>query len=93
MVARLTREPREKTLRNIGAISIAIAISMVGLGTIEPAAAKARKGCRVEQQHQVNQTGECEGIIIENLDRGISSTGHFYRTHSHKAKKRPRGTR
>jgi hypothetical protein len=93
VVARLAREPREKTLRNIGAISIVIAISMAGLGTTEPAVAKARKGCRAQQQHQINQTGECEGIIIENLDRGISSTGHFYRTHSQKAKKRPRGTR
>ncbi len=35
------------------------------------AAAKIRKGCR-DQQHQVNQRGECNDIIIENLDRGVS---------------------
>jgi hypothetical protein len=79
-------------LRSIGAISIAIAVSMVGLGSAESAVAKVRKGCRA-QQHQVNQTGECEGIIIENLDGGASSKGHFYRTNSHKAKKHPKGTR
>jgi hypothetical protein len=86
----LAGEPREKTLRSIGVIGIAVAVSMVGLGATEPAAAKVRKGCRAQQQHQVNQTGECEGIIIENLDR--SSTGPFYRSKSQKAKKHPRGT-
>lgn len=79
-------------MRSIAAIGIAIAISMVGLGSTEPAVAKVRKGCRA-QQHQVNQTGECEDIIIENLDGGVSSKAHFYRSHSHKAKKHPRGTR
>jgi hypothetical protein len=89
----LAGEPRERTLRSIGVIGLAVAISMVGLGATEPAAAKVRKGCRVQQQHQVNQTGECEDIIIENLDRGISSTGRFYRSNSHKAKRHARGTR
>jgi hypothetical protein len=92
VIAHLAGEPREKTLRSIGVIGIAVAVSMVGLGATEPAAAKVRKGCRVQQQHQVNQTGECEGIIIENLDGGISSTGPFYRGKSHKAKKHLRGT-
>jgi len=69
---------------------MAVAISMVGLGATEPAVAKIRKGCR-DQQHQVNQTGECNDIIIENLDR--SSTGHLYRSNSQKAKKHPRRTR
>jgi hypothetical protein len=93
VVVHLAREPREKTLRSIGVIGIAVAISMAGLGATEPAVAKVRKGCRAQQQHQVNQTGECQDIIIENLDRGVSSTGHFYRSNSHKAKKHPRDTR
>jgi hypothetical protein len=80
-------------LRTIGVIGIALAISMAGLGATEPAVAKVPKGCKTRQQHQVNQTGECEDIIIENLNRGVSSTGHFYRSKSHKAKKHPRGTR
>jgi hypothetical protein len=88
----LAGEPREKTLRSIGAIGIAVAISVVGLGATEPAAAKVRKSCKVQQQ-QVNQTGECEDIIVENLDHGVSSTGHFYRTNSQKAKKQHRGAR
>jgi hypothetical protein len=71
---------------------MAIAISMVGLGITEPAVAKVRKGCR-DQQRQGNQTGECNDIIIENLDRGVSSAGHLYRSNSHKAKKHPRKTR
>jgi hypothetical protein len=78
-------------LRSIGVIAIAVAIGIVGLGATEPAVAKVRKGCRA-QQHQVNQTSECEDIIIENLDRGVSSTGHFYRSNSQKAKKHRRGT-
>jgi hypothetical protein len=85
---------REETLRSIGVafIGMAVAISMVGLGVTESAAAKVRKGCR-DQQQQGNQTGECNDIIIENLDRGISSSGHLYRSNSHKAKKHPRRTR
>jgi hypothetical protein len=47
-------------------IGMAVAISMVGFGVTEPAVAKVRKGYR--NQHQVNQTGECNDIIIENLD-------------------------
>jgi hypothetical protein len=80
---------REDTLRSIGValIGMAVAISMVGLGVTEPAVAKVRKGCRDQQQQRVNQTGECNDIIIENLDRGPSSTGHFYRSNSQKAKK------
>jgi len=80
---------QEETLRSIGVafIGMAVAISMVGFGVTEPAVAKVRKGCRNQQQHQVNQTGECNDIIIENLDRGVSSTGHFYRSNSQKAKK------
>jgi hypothetical protein len=62
---------------------MAVAISMVGFGVTEPAVAKVRKGCRNQQQHQVNQTGECNDIIIENLDRGPK--GPFYRSNSHKA--------
>ncbi len=79
---------REETLRSIGLafIGMALVISIVGLGVTEPAAAKIRKGCR-DQQHQVNQRGECNDIIIENLDRGVSSTGHFYRSNAQKAKK------
>ncbi len=92
VIVHLAREPREKTLRSIAVIGIAVALSMVGLGASEPAVAKVRKGCRT-QQHQVNQTGECEDIIIENLDRGVSSGGHFYRGNSRKAKKHPRATR
>jgi hypothetical protein len=65
---------------------MAVALSMLGLGVTEPAVAKIRKGCK-GQQHQVNQTGECNDIIIENLDRGVSSTGHFYRSNAHRAKK------
>ena len=71
---------------------MAVAISMVGLGVTEPAVAKIRKGCR-DQQHQVNQTGECNDIIIENLDRGVSSTGHLYRGNAQKAKKRKSQTK
>jgi hypothetical protein len=84
---------REETLRSIGVafIAMAVAISMVGLGVTESAAAKVRKGCRDQQQG--NQTGECNDIIIENLDRGVNSSGHFYRSNSHKAKKHPRRTR
>ena len=78
-------------MRSIGAIGIALAISIAGLGATEPAVAKVPKGCRTQQQ--ANQTGECEGIIIENLNRGVSSTGHFYRTNSQKARKHRRGTR
>jgi hypothetical protein len=75
-------------LRSIGLAftGMAVAISMVGLGVTEPAVAKERKGCR-DQQHQANQTGECNDIIIENLDRGVSSTGHLYRSNAQKAKK------
>jgi hypothetical protein len=80
-------------LRSIGVIGIAVAISLAGFAATQPAVAKARKDCRVHQQHQVNQTGECEGIIIENLDRGVSSTAHFYRSNPQKTKKHPRGTR
>ena len=82
-------------MRSIGVafIGMAVAFSVAGLGVTEPAVAKVRKGCRDQQQHQVNQTGECNDIIIENLDRGVSSTGHFYRSNSQKAKKHPRRTR
>jgi hypothetical protein len=75
-------------LRSIGLAftGMAVAISMVGLGVTEPADAQVRKGCK-DQQHQVNQTGECNDIIIENLDRGVSSTGHLYRRNAQKAKK------
>ena len=84
---------REETLRSIGVafIGMAVAFSVAGLGVTEPAVAKVRKGC--SDQQQVNQTGECNDIIIENLDRGVSSTVHFYRSNSQKAKKHPRRTR
>ncbi len=84
---------REETLRNIGVafIGMAAAISMVSLGATEPAVAQVRKGCRDQQQRQVNQTGECNDIIIENLDRGPK--GPFYRSNSQKSKKHPRGKR
>jgi hypothetical protein len=83
---------REEALRSIGLafIGLAAAITMVGLGVTEPAVAKIRKGCGNQQQHQVNQTGECNDIIIENLDRGVSSTGHTYRSNSQKTKKHKR---
>ena len=83
---------REETLRSIGVafIGMAVAISIVGFGVTEPAVAKVRKGCRNQQQHQVNQTGECNDIIIENLDP--SSKGHFYRSNSQKTKKHVRRT-
>ena len=86
---------REETLRSIGVafIGMAVAISMVGFDVTEPAVAKIRKGCRGQQQHQVNQTGECNDVIIENLDRGPSSKGSFYRSNSPKAKKHPLRTR
>jgi hypothetical protein len=87
--------PREEALRSIAVVFIgmAVVVSMVGLGITEPAVAKVRKGCRDQQQHQVNQTGECNDIIIENLDRGPSSKGPFYRSNSQRAKKHPRRTR
>jgi hypothetical protein len=80
-------------LRSIGVafIGMAVAISMVDLGVTEPAVAQVRKGCRDQQQRQVNQTGECNDIIIENLDRGPK--GPFYRSKSQKAKKHPLITR
>jgi hypothetical protein len=71
---------------------MAVAISMVSLGATEPAVAQVRKGCRDQQQRQVNQTGECNDIIIENLDRGPKGPP-FYRSNSHKAKKHPLRTR
>jgi len=79
-------------LRSIGVafIGMAVAISIVGFGVTEPAVAKVRKGCKNQQQHQVNQTGECNDIIIENLDP--SSKGPFYRTNSQKTKKHSRRT-
>ncbi len=82
-------------MRSIGVafIGMAVAISVVGFGVTEPAVAKIRKGCRDQQQHQVNQTGECNDIIIENLDRGPGSKGPFYRSNSQKAKKHPLRTR
>ena len=84
---------REETLRSIGVafIGMAVAFSVAGLGVTEPAVAKVRKGCRDQQQQQGNQTGECNDIIIENLDRGPK--GPFYRSNSHKAKKHPLRTR
>jgi hypothetical protein len=63
---------------------------MAGFGVTEPAVAKVRKGCRNQPQHQVNQTGECNDIIIENLD--ASSKGPFYRSNSQKTKKHARRT-
>jgi hypothetical protein len=51
-----------------------------------PAVAKVPKGCRSNQQAN-NQTGECSNVIIENLNRGSSSTSQFYRSTSHKGKK------
>ena len=83
---------REDTLRSIGLafIGMAVAISMVSLGATEPAVAQVRKGCRDQQQYRVNQTGECNDIIIENLDP--SSKGPFYRSNSQKTKKHARRT-
>jgi hypothetical protein len=83
---------REETLRNIGVafIGMAVAICMACFGVTEPAVAKVRKGCRNQQQHQINQTGECNDIIIENLDP--SSKGPFYRSNSQKTKKHARRT-
>jgi hypothetical protein len=80
-------------LRNISVafIGMAAAISMVSLGATEPAVAQVRKGCRDQQQRQVNQTGACNDILIENLDRGPK--GPYYRSNSHKAKKQPLRTR
>jgi hypothetical protein len=71
---------------------MAVAISIAGFGVTEPAVAKVRKGCKnqQQQQHQVNQTGECNDIIIENLDP--SSKGPFYRSNSQKTKKHARRT-
>ena len=69
---------------------MAAAISIMGLCATEPALAKVRKGCR--SQEQPSQTGECNDIIIENLDRGPSSNGPFYHSNSHKAKKYARRT-
>jgi hypothetical protein len=80
---------REETLRSIGVafIGAAVAISMAGFGLTESAVAKVRKGCKSQQQ--LTQTGECNDIIIENLDRGGSSKGPYYRSHSQRAKKHP----
>ena len=72
-------------------VGMAVAIGTAGLSVTEQAVAKVRKGCRSQQQ--LSQTGECNDIIIENLDRGPSSTGPFYHSNSQKAKKHTRRTR
>jgi hypothetical protein len=63
-----------------------IAVALVAAFVAGPAFAKVPKGCRSNQQ-EANRTGECSNIIIENLNRGSSSTAHFYRSTSHKSKK------
>jgi hypothetical protein len=96
VTGQLTRErPWEETLRSnaVALIGMAVATSMVGLSLTEPAVGKVRKGCR-DQQQQSNQTGECNDIIIENLDRGPSSKGPFYHhSNSQRAKRHPLRTR
>jgi hypothetical protein len=76
-------------LRSIGVAftGIAIAFSMLAVGAVESAVAKVPKDCRGDRHHQVNQFDECRDIIIENLDRGSSTTAKFYRGNSQKAKK------
>jgi hypothetical protein len=83
----------EETLRSIAVAfaGMVVAISMLGLCVTEPAVAKVRKGCRSQQQP--SQTGECNDIIIENLDRGPSSNGPFYHSNPQEAKKHTRRTR
>ena len=82
-------------MRGIGValIGMAFVIGMIGFGVTEPAAAKVRKGCRDLQHHQADQTGECNDIIIENLDRESRSKGNFYQRNSQKGKKHSRRTR
>ena len=63
-----------------------IAVALIAAFVAGPAFAKVPKGCRSNQQ-EANRTGECSHVIIENLDRGSSSTAHFYRNSSHKSKK------
>ena len=76
-------------MRGIGVAfsGMAIALTIGAVGIIEPAFAKVPKDCRGDRHHQVNQSDECRDIIIENLDRGSSTTAKFYRGNSQKAKK------
>jgi hypothetical protein len=81
---------REETLRSIAVafVGMAVAIGMADISVTESAVAKVRKDCR--NQQQLSQTGECNDIIIENLDRGPSSNGPFYHSNSQKVKKHTR---
>jgi len=63
-----------------------IVVALIAAFVAGPALAKVPKGCRSSQQ-AATRTGECSNVIIENLDRGSSSTAHFYRNSSHKSKK------
>ena len=60
-------------------------VAFVAAFAVGPALAKVPKGGR--NQHANNRTGECSNIIIEDLDRGTSSTSHYYRSSSHKSNK------
>jgi len=66
---------------------MAIALGMGAVGIMEPAVAKVPKDCKDKQHHQATATDECRDIIIENLERGSSTTAKFYRNNSRKAKK------
>jgi hypothetical protein len=64
-----------------------LAVALIVAFAAGPALAKVPKGCRSNQQAN-NQTGECDHVIIENLNRGSSSTSHYYHhSTSHKGKK------
>ena len=64
-----------------------MAVALIAACVASPAFAKVPKGCRGDNGQQANQTGECSHIIIENLDRGSSSTSHYYRSTLHHSKK------
>jgi len=63
-----------------------MAVALIAACVASPAFAKVPKGCRGDNGQQANRTGECSHIIIENLDRGSSSTSHYYRSTSKKHK-------
>jgi len=63
-----------------------LAVALIVAFAAGSALAKVPKGCRSNQQAN-NRTGECDNVIIEDLNRGSSSTSHYYRSTAHKSKK------
>jgi hypothetical protein len=64
-----------------------MAVGLIAAFVASPAFAKVPKGCRGDSGQQADQTGECSNIIIENLDRGTSSTSHYYHSTPHHSRK------